>query len=675
MQNILVFSGTSEGRELAGRLADNGKSVTVCVATAYGQEVMEQEESGRQIQVHTGRLDREQMEELLAAGNWDIVVDATHPFAWEVSENIAKGCAKQGKELLRLLREEGQAVEGDEEAKRTYADSTAQAAAYLNQTSGNIFLTTGSKELGEYVQGIHDISRLYVRILPNAPEIEKCRKLGLKGKQIICMQGPFSTELNLAMIREIHASVLVTKETSGAGGFAEKLQAAEQTGIEAVIIRRPRETGYSMEEILTRLGVEINKKQVQRQIILAGIGMGNLSNITREVYQACQDADIIIGAARMLETVKAMGKPMKNLYLSKEIADYIKEHTEHQNIVVLFSGDVGFYSGAKKLREELMQKKETTETDGGEAECFQICQLNGVPSVVYFAGRLGIAWEDLALISLHGRQQNLIGKLRSQGKVFVLTDGAGGICSLSKELLTYGFSDIEMYVGYMLSYPQEEILQGKPEDFLNYNREGVSAAILLDKKQEDYVITPGIPDQKFLRGQAPMTKEEVRCISLSKLALTRESLVYDIGAGTGSVAVECARQCLAGKVYAIERNEQALELLRQNKRKHRVWNMEIITGEAPEAFQNLPAPTHAFLGGSGGRLLEIVRLLWKKNPQVRLVLNVISLETLREVMELMENTIFSHKEIVQISVSKAKALGSHFMMMGQNPVYVITLQK
>ena len=308
-------------------------------------------------------------------------------------------------------------------------------------------------------------------------------------------------------------------------------------------------------------------------------------------------------------------------------------------------------------------------------ENIQISQLCGIPSPVYFAGKLGIAWEDFALMSLHGRQQNLIGTLQSRGKVFALTDGAEGIRRLSRELITYGLSQVQMYVGFLLSYPQEEILWGKPEDFLNYDKEGASVVILSYEKERDYILTPGIQDEEFVRGQAPMTKEEVRSISLSKLALSRASVVYDIGAGTGSVAVECARLCLAGTVYAIEKKKQALELLEQNKRKHKVWNLEIIPGEAPEAFAELPAPTHVFLGGSGGRLLEIVRELWKKNPGVRLVLNVISLETLREVMEVMKSMSFSKKEIVQISVAKAKELGNHPMMMGQNPVYVITLQK
>ena len=162
-----------------------------------------------------------------------------------------------------------------------------------------------------------------------------------------------------------------------------------------------------------------------------------------------------------------------------------------------------------------------------------------------------------------------------------------------------------MYVGYQLSYPQEEIIQGKPKDFLEYDRQGPSSVILLKGQRQERIVTHGIPDREFIRGKTPMTKEEVRCISLSKLQLSADAVLYDIGAGTGSIAVECARQSITGSVYAIEQNEQALELLKENKRKHRAWNLEIVAGQAPEALEGLPVPTHAFIGGSGGRLLEL----------------------------------------------------------------------
>ena len=354
MQEVLVFAGTSEGRNLARQLAQNEILVTVCVATQYGREVLEEEMDSR-IQVRIGRLTKVQMEELLLSRSWWAVVDATHPFAVEVSKNIAQACEKQKKKYLRLLREDDSfgRISKYREGTVIYVESVLEAVKYLNQSQGNILLTTGSKDLSLYVQGIQDISRLYVRILPNGPEVENCHNLGLKGRQIICMQGPFSTALNVALLEEFQVSVLVTKETASAGGFPQKLEAAAQTGVQTVVIRRPKEEGVSLEEILGYFGVKKEKYIGQRKITLAGIGMGALSSMTREVYEECEKADLILGAARMLDTIKELSKPMQNLYQSQEILDYVETHPQYQNIVVLLSGDVGFYSGAKKLQETL----------------------------------------------------------------------------------------------------------------------------------------------------------------------------------------------------------------------------------------------------------------------------------------------------------------------------------
>ncbi len=690
MREILIFSGTSEGRVLAGKLAERGFFVTVCVATDYGQEVMGQEQKNPFVQVRIGRMDVMQMEQLIGSKPWYAVVDATHPFAEEVTKNIRKACANQKKHMLRLLRKEEVGQEDSKETecserdhpetechtienlqkevqdKVVYVNSTAEAVSYLNQTTGRIFLTTGSKELEEYIKGIRDNSRLYVRILPIGAEVDRCRRLGLKGRQIICMQGPFREELNAAMLCQIGASFLVTKETSNAGGFLEKLKAAEQTGAQAVIIRRPKEHGYSMEEVLDRLGMEekLESQKRKRSVTLAGIGMGNPSNMTKEVYDACENSDLIIGAARMLETVKYIEKPMKNLYRCEEVIQFLEEHPNYQQVVVLLSGDIGFYSGAKKLLQALAQ-----------AESYQIRLLSAVPSVAYFASRLGMCWEDLPLCSVHGRRQNLVGILKQYGRLFTLTDGAKGVQRISRELLEYGFAETEMYVGCQLSYPEEEIQKGTPGQFLGYSRAGVCVVILSHRGNVQAPVTHGIPDKEFLRDNVPMTKEEVRSVSLSKLALTREAVVYDIGSGTGSIAVECARQAIFGNVYAIEKNSKALELIKKNQYRHQVQNLEVIPGEAPQALWGLKTPTHAFIGGGGGKLNDIAEVLWKKNPGIRMVLNVVSLETLKEVMELMEQHTFSHKEVVQVSVAKARELGRHQLMMGQNPVYVITLQK
>lgn len=171
-----------------------------------------------------------------------------------------------------------------------------------------------------------------------------------------------------------------------------------------------------------------------------------------------------------------------------------------------------------------------------------------------------------------------------------------------------------------------------------------------------------------------MTKEEVRSVSLSKLRLTEDSICYDVGAGTGSVSVEMALRADQGQVFAIEKKEEAAALLEENKQKFAVDNLEIIKGEAPQALENLPAPTHAFIGGSSGNLKEIVALLLGKNPQVRIVINCITLETISEALDVLKEYDFQQREVVQLAASRSKEISRYHLMMGENPIYIITCQ-
>lgn len=671
MQEILLFSGTSEGRKLAELLSAHSIAVTVCVATEYGQEVMRESEL---VTVRVGRLTQEKMERLIQSKDWLAVIDATHPYAKEVTENIKNACERQGREVLRLLRNSNERTD-----QIHYVDSTEEAASYLNETAGNIFLTTGSKDLAQYRELIQEKERIFARILPGTEELEKCHKLGLKGRQIICMQGPFSEELNYAMMKEIDASWMVTKETAGAGGYPEKLRAAKRAGAKVIVIKRPEETGYSMEEILEKLGIsektgisgemKISEDETGfpvREIALVGIGMGNRETLTVEACQTIREAQLLIGAVRMIESIPEelkKGKEQFISYQSKEIVSYIQSHSQYEKIAILLSGDVGFYSGANQL---LKQLKELS---------YRIKLICGISSVVYFAARLQMPWEDMRLMSLHGRNQNVIGALQRNEKVFTLTNGAEGIRTLCGELMGYGMEHVKIYLGRQLGSPEEEIEEGTPADFKEYEKEGLCVLVLVNEKAKEAIITHGIPDEEFLRDKVPMTKEEVRSISISKLGLKRDSVVWDIGAGTGSISVECAKMAIDGSVYAIEKKPEACKLIEENKYRLAVSNLHIIAGEAPEVLADLPIPTHAFIGGSSGKIEEILHILWEKNSKVRVVLNAISLETIAEITNLVKKYEFEKKEIVQVTIAKAKEIGAYQMMMGQNPVYVVTLQR
>lgn len=180
-------------------------------------------------------------------------------------------------------------------------------------------------------------------------------------------------------------------------------------------------------------------------------------------------------------------------------------------------------------------------------------------------------------------------------------------------------------------------------------------------------------DECFIRGAIPMTKSEVRAVSVSKLELKPDSILYDVGAGTGSVSVEAALNLPMGQVYAFEQKEEGCELIKKNAEKFGLFNVHVIPGKAPDTFLNLPAPDCAFIGGSGGKMKPVLDAVFEKNPKVQVVINVIALESLGEVMDYCRETN-RNPEVVSIQVSRAEVRGKYHLMTGQNPVYVITLE-
>lgn len=189
---------------------------------------------------------------------------------------------------------------------------------------------------------------------------------------------------------------------------------------------------------------------------------------------------------------------------------------------------------------------------------------------------------------------------------------------------------------------------------------------------EDKIITPGIPDPEFIRGNVPMTKEEVRAASISKLRLKKDSVVYDIGCGTGSVSVEIARLSENIKVFAVDSNPEAAELTEKNLEKFGLKNAEVVQGKAPAALETLPFPTHAFIGGSNGNLAEILNVLKCKNPEIRIVLNAVTLESISKIDKIIKSYGLTDYEIVQFFITKTQKIGNHNLFKSNNPVVVFS---
>ena len=616
MYKAIVFAGTTEGYALCEFLAENHVPVYACAATEYGGSLLKENEF---LHVSAGRLKIEDMEELFQREVPEIVLDATHPYAAEVTKNIRTACENGNIRYQRVLR-----PEGEKNREAIYVESTEKAAELLSGTEGNIFLTTGSKELSKFTVIPDYKERLFTRVLSIPSVISSCAELGIEGKHLIGMQGPFSTEINEAMLRQFQCSYL--------------------------------EEGLSLPEARVFLAKLFGLTLSQR-VSLVGIGMGAEKTLTLEGKKAFDEAELLIGAKRMTEAVQRPGQMVLHEYRSDKIVEYIKAHPQYRTVAIALSGDVGFYSGARKLIDLL------------DGDVQVIC---GISSVVYFMAKIGLSWDDARIVSAHGRDCNLISLIRHNPKVFSILGTEDGVARLASRLVAYGMGDVTLYVGENLSYENEKIFHASAAELTEYRGDALSVVTACNENAVPLPAVHGICDEEFLRGKAPMTKEEVRTVSLSKLRLQEDSVCYDVGAGTGSVSVEMALRAWKGQVYAIEKKEDALALLKENRRKFATDNLEIVPGTAPEAMVELPVPTHAFIGGSSGNMNEIIRLLLDKNPGVRIVINCITLETVTEAMNAIRDFSLTDVDIVQLSAARSKSIGRYHMMMGENPIYIIS---
>ena len=692
MKKVLVFAGTTEGRELAELLADSNIKCSVCVATDYALELM----NDKRLDVHCGRLTEEEMEVLMRDGKFDVVVDATHPYAQIVSQNVRQAADKEFISLIRLRRSTESAEEGFVSFK-----THEECSAWLSLQTGNILLTTGSKDLGSYAKNETIKNHLFVRVLPGEESIRLCTANGITGRQIIAMQGPFSAQMNECILREYSIDWMVTKISGHAGGFEEKVEAAKKAGVGVCAILPPSEnvcqteisgderksSMYICENVYdTAKKLELLLKEDilskrSRKIILSGIGMGNTDGMTREAYHAFEEAEVIFGAERMLENLPGKGIKVP-YYRANDIISYLIEHPQYTKVAAAFSGDSGFYSGAQSMKKALEEanekgilKSETT-------------ILPGISSVSALAARLGVSWNDAVLASIHGRRTNVVNLVRKNTKVFLLLSGKNDFEMLVNKFREAGINHVKISAGYRLSYPDEKLFTFYLDEFetkLFDLQEGVYTCLIENEDCEEQILTSGIDDEIFSRTKVPMTKNEVRVLSISRLELTKNAVVYDVGSGTGSVSIECARLSPDIFVFAIEQKEEAANLTKENAVRLGLSDqILVINKKAPEGFEELPTPTHVFIGGSSGALSDILsaiqkKLIVKENTKgktdkaskgVRVVINAVSLETIAQITKLIQTYPVKHVQLTQIQASRAHKLVSYNLMQAQNPVLI-----
>jgi len=380
-------------------------------------------------------------------------------------------------------------------------------------------------------------------------------------------------------------------------------------------------------------------------------GPGAKEGMTLQAREALARADAVFCAARNAPLV-----PEEKRRPLLPLNDALNEIAACENAAVLVSGDAGLYSLLGALSRRFGRER--------------LRVIPGVSSLQALCAKLSLPWQEVKILSLHGREcspEALCHAARVNRLVFLLLDGERDPNWVHDVLEAGGLSEVSLTVGERLSYPDERVA---PYERRPYNP--LSVAMIENPAPKGGLPPIGLRDDAFIRGKTPMTKREIRVQVLSSLRLPPDAVAWDIGAGTGSVTVEMARQCPLGRVYAIERDAEALELIGRNVREFHLQNVEIIAGEAPEALRGLPVPTHVFLGGTGGETKSILRLLEDLHASIRLCATAVTLES----ASLLTEALSAYEDFTacQLAVSRLEQVGAYRMFRAQNPVFVFSAE-
>ena len=486
---IVIFGGTSEGRELAEYAESHQIPVLVSVVSGYGESLLRESDL---VQVHTGALDEAAMRQFLREAAPKLVLDATHPYARVVTEQVAALCRELAIPYQRILRgSETEKAAGQDSMPVFVVDSVSEATACLKQDGRPVLLTTGSKELEAFAGDPVLRERIFARVLPDSQVLKKCEALGIHGAHIIAMQGPFSVELNCALLRTVQAGWLVTKEAGKRGGFAEKMEAAKQCGVSVVVIRRPvHEEGISLEEAKRQMDAYRTARPPENSVAdgtgrrflsMIGMGMGGGKQLTLEALDMLERSDVVFGASRMLADLAPWlhEKHQETYYQPEKILDWLEAHQTYQHAIVVCSGDTGFYSGSGSMMRELKARF-------GEVESspYEVTVYPGISSVSALAARFGISWDDACLASAHGRNCDAAALLKEHEKVFLLLDSSMNLRQICRILKDAGMGNTVIYAGVRMGYDDERRLCGRADELTGIETDSLAAVFLERSKDE-----------------------------------------------------------------------------------------------------------------------------------------------------------------------------------------------
>jgi precorrin-6B C5,15-methyltransferase / cobalt-precorrin-6B C5,C15-methyltransferase len=396
-----------------------------------------------------------------------------------------------------------------------------------------------------------------------------------------------------------------------------------------------------------------------KRIYVIGVGIEGQEGFSPRVIDLIGKADILLGGTRQLALFPEFKG--QRVEIGSNLAEVVEvlQKTERR-AVVLASGDPLFFGIGRYLLRNLPEE--------------ELAFVPNVTSVQYAFAKIKEPWDDAVFISAHGRGlKKAVDRIVANDKAAILTDEVNTPAAIAAELIRRGRDGYTAWLCENLGTPEERIVRTEVKNLPNIDAAPLNVLILIKEYEAfgEYVPILGIPDDEFATVKKLITKEEVRVITLAKLKLRHDMVLWDIGAGSGSVAIEADHLLPNGRVFAVERNAQCHEFIRENLNRFNSRNVSLVEGEAPECLEGLPDPDRVFIGGSGGNLWEILDAVDGRLPaEGRVVINAVTLDTLNAATEFFENAGY-HLEVTVVNIARTRPLTDYKMFEAFNPVYVM----
>ena len=397
----------------------------------------------------------------------------------------------------------------------------------------------------------------------------------------------------------------------------------------------------------------------QEKIYLVGAGIEGWEGFGARALEVINEAEVLIGHQRHLDTFPDFRGEKRVLGDLSAMLDFLKE--TGKRVVVLGSGDPNFFGVGRFLLRNLPKER---------VEIFP-----NVTSVQYAFARIKEPWDDAIFVSVHGRGlKGAIDRIVAAEKAAVLTDNVNTPAVIARELIARGADGYEAWLCEDLGLPTEKFTRTDVKGLAELSCSPLNILILINTWEPNLVNYPvlGIDDDEYATAKKLITKQEVRAVTLAKLSLQDDLVLWDIGAGSGSISIEAGNLMPNGKVFALEKNPQYLTFIRGNLKKFAARNVLLVEAFAPEGLDDLPDPDRVFIGGSGGMLEEIIEAVDRRlKPDGFIVLNAVTLDTLTKAVEFLESRGYL-VEVACVNIAKTRGLSEFKLFEAHNPVYVIS---